>query len=79
MRDRGHGRGSWNWLMDSRSIPTTTTLSSVGAPGKSASVARRWKPPNTSAESPAHATPVTTTVSRRIDTRRRINTLRFTT
>ena len=41
MRERGHGSGSWNWLMDSRSIPTTTTRSSVGAPGKSASVARR--------------------------------------
>ena len=34
MRQRGHGSGSWNWLMDSRSIPTTTTRSSVGAPGK---------------------------------------------
>ena len=52
-------------------------VASSGAAGKRASVARRWKPPKTSAFSPIAAKAVTETVRARIDTIRRITTRRF--
>src|SRR5262245_9612163 len=78
IRARGHGRGSLKARIDSASMPTTAMSLLVSAPGKSASVARRWNPAPTSADNAIPATAVTTTVRMSTDTIRRISNRRAT-